>query len=158
MDLNAAVADVLDSTDLVTPEEIAHKVVGDIPDEDLRAVLTLVLPGYVRGVIYRRRAHNPYLTGSPPPARSAKVAAIRDTWSQPALRDRVHVGDGEWKLLGHCTYRDLMCAAMERRRLAQANLAKADHFEALANLLTARDVTHVADLPADDLDQWGDDE
>lgn len=156
-DLRAAVASVLDTSDLTTPGDIALKVAENMPDEEIRGVLTEILPSYVRDMIAQRRIANPYLSGREArnAARSPKVAAIRDNW-RAALRDRVHIGDGTWKMFGDCTYGDLIAAAEERRTLARANAVKAQRYQELAELLAARGVTTVADLPDADLREWGD--
>lgn len=150
--LRHLVHSVLEQTDLASPEEVAAAVARGVPAKRVRAVLVEALTAYVRTTMQQRRAHNPILADEQrtQSARSSKVAAIRDSWAS-ALRDRVHVSDG-WKLLGECTFEDLMFAAAERREHAARNLAKADQFEALASRLESAGVETVADLPESALD------
>jgi hypothetical protein len=153
-DLRAAVAKVLDTSDLAEPDEIASKVAENVAARDLRSALALALVPYVRIQMDNSRRSNVILNGDSDvqrkqSARSPKVAAIRDAWAA-ALRDRVHVSDG-WKLLGDCTYEDLLFAAEERREKARQNVARAERFEWLAERLQANGVARVADLPKNDL-------
>lgn len=154
-DLRAAVADV--SADLTDIDEIASKVAENVPSRELRATLTEALRPYVREFITRRRATNPVLAPASAaavrPARSDKVARIR-AMGRAWLRENIHVGDGERKQLADCTYQDLMFAAEERRENARRNLAKADRFEEIANMLNDRGVSTVAELPTEDLQGW----
>jgi hypothetical protein len=152
-DLRTAVIEVLDTTSLTEPAAIAGKVAENVPSRQLRAVLTEALVTYVAVVNQQRRMNNGILGGARRPARSAKVAAIGD-WHAKALRDRVHV-DGHHKLLGDCTYEDLMFAAGERRKLAHQNATKADQYQALAEKLREHDVKRVANLPLSAWDDWG---
>lgn len=147
--LREAVESVLESGELASPEAVAAQVVSNLGARQVRAALEQALPGFVRTQMQNRRASNTILAGSAnAPARSSKVAGIRDAWAN-ALRDRVHV-DGGWKLLGECSYADLMFAAQERRSHAARNLAKADQFESLAARLESAGAATVADLPRGD--------
>lgn len=143
-DLRTLVGEVLAETNLTEPADIAAEVARRTPKVHLRAAYETALTGYVRVINNAHRRENTILKPRPA-SRSAKVSAIRDQW-QAALRDRVHTGDG-WKLLGECTYSDLMAAAKRRRELADRNLAMADRYEALAQQLLAAGVDRVADLP-----------
>lgn len=84
-----------------------------------------------------------------PPARSAKVAAIRASGPK-WLEERYNVGADprEWKRLGDCSFSDLMFAAGQRRDQAARTSAAAERLEALADLLRAHGVERVRDLPA----------
>jgi hypothetical protein len=151
-DLRAAVIVVLDTTPLTEPADIATKVAKNVPAKQLRAALTAALVSYVATVNQQRRMDNPLLGGSQS-GRSSKVAGIADWWTA-AMRDRVHV-DGGQKMLGDCTFADLMFAAAERRQQARWNEAKADQYEALAKKLREHDVECVSGLPRSAVDEWG---
>lgn len=154
-DLRAAVIEVLDTTSLTEPSDIAAQVAKDVPAKQLRAALTEALVSFVANVNQRRRMNNPLLGHAPQvrSGRSTKVAGIANWWAA-ALRDRVHV-DGGWKLLRDCTFDDLMFAAAERREHARRNEAKADQYETLAKLLREHSVDRVADLPPSAINDWG---
>jgi hypothetical protein len=152
--LHQVVADVLDGSDLASPEEIAARVAENVGSKQLRAALAQSLPHYVSRVIQNRRASNVILNPNAvqgPVAnsgRSAKVMGIRNAWAR-ALADRLHVADG-YKLLGECTYNDLMFAAEERRDHARRNSVKADQYAAVAKRLTELGLTKVSELPTGD--------
>ncbi|NUQ97871.1 MAG: hypothetical protein HOY79_15390 [Streptomyces sp.] len=90
------------------------------------------------------------------PARSAKVAAIRESGPK-WLRDRLNTGaePREWKRIGDCTFTDLMFAAAQRRDQAARTSAAAERLEQLAELVRAHGVERVRDLPASVLAQVG---
>jgi len=156
------VREVIDGTDLASPAEIAEHIVNTLDPHQLRAALRQALPTYVRAVVAHERTKTrlggmlPPVTGSGPtgpPNTSAKVRAIRNAapgWKQ-ALHDRIHVGGGNWKLLGDCTYDDLLFAANERRAYAKRNSEAADRFDRLAALLHRVGARSVAALPEDEL-------
>lgn len=91
-----------------------------------------------------------------PPARSAKVAAIRAAGPK-WLEERYNVGADprEWKRLGDCGFTDLMFAAGQRREQAARTSAAAERLESLAELLRTHGVDRVRDLPASVLTQVG---
>jgi hypothetical protein len=150
--LRAAVRDVIDSTDLADPRDVAAKVAESIPSRDLRRALTEALATFVRVEFGRGR-----MTSGRPAAdetehasaRSAKVAAFRkhaEQWRKK-LRDRVHVGGSHWLLLADCSYENLTLAAEERRQLAAANAVAAERYERYAKAVEAAGVERFGDLP-----------
>lgn len=145
--LRHIVRDVLRNSTLADPGDIAAEVLRRIPARSTRDALEQTLRLYVRQVISEVR-----ISSRPAPATAAngswKVAAIRDGW-QRRLRDPVHVGAQEWKLLADCSYEDLLAAAAERRQLAERNQAWARTYDAWAGLLVEHDVKRFGDLPAD---------
>lgn len=153
-DIRKAIRSVIDDTDLASPDDIAAKVVGDIPAKALRDVAQVLLREYVRIELTRERMHE---SPRPMSSRSSKVSAIRTAASEWArrLRERVYVGDAEWKLLGECTYENLQYLAADRHEHAARNLAAAIRFEVLADALQKHGVEHVADLPSPVLDEAG---
>lgn len=136
---------IIDGTDLASPAEIAAKVAENIPDNLLREVVAQLLPELVRVELTRVRMVTPPNQS----ARSAKVTAIRraaEGWRR-ALRDRIHVGRGEWRLLADCSAEHLRFAAQERQQQAAQSLAAADRYAAIADACEQHKVTRTADLP-----------
>lgn len=146
--LRALVRDVLESSTLADPTDVANEVMRRIPKSSQRAALVQALRAFVRQVISEQRMSIRITDGQPtlPVVGSAKVAARRE-WAQ-ALRLRVAGLDG-WKSLADCTYADLLHAAKERREQARRNSAKARQYELLASLLTEHSADRVRDLPQD---------
>jgi len=150
--LRAAVREVIDSTDLADPRDVAAKVAESIAGRDLRRALTEALATFVRVEFGRGRmtSGRPSLdrpeNGS---ARSAKVSAFRahaEQWRKK-LRDRVHVGASHWLLLADCSFENLTTAAEERRQLAVANGVAAERYERYAKAVEAAGVERFGDLP-----------
>lgn len=139
----------LDSSDETQPEKLARQIADAVPPAFLRDCLAEALEGYVRVMMDRRRAGNP-LVGwhcAPTAVLRAKTNGIRAAW----LRDRVHVGNGTWKLLPDCTYTDLLFAALDRRRMTRLSREGANRFEALARVVRGRGAGTVGELPPSDL-------
>lgn len=150
--LRQLVREVLRTSVLADPTDVAVEVMRRIPKNMIRVALEQVLREVVRNVMAEERAASRVNTSVPQsPAhsgRSSKVAGIRDGW-QRRLRDRVHVGASEWKLLGSCTYEDLLFAASERRELAEQNAAVARQYDAWARLINEHGVGTFGELPAE---------
>lgn len=148
--LRHLVRDVLRTSTLADPGDIAEEVLRRIPTRQVRVALAQALRLYVRQVNSEERISHrgEPATEAQAPNRSAKVSGIRDGW-QKRLRDRVHVGKGEWKFLAACTYDDLLAAAAERRELAERNQAWARQYDTWARLLTEHDVKTFGDLPTE---------
>lgn len=135
-DLDALIHRVMDDTDLVNPGEITAKVLDQLPNEHVREALQMTLRRYVSIVISRDRYQHAMPVKAAPAAhnRSTKVLAIRE-YGRRWLRDREHVGGGTWKLLGDCTYTDLMRLAEARAQQAERLRDKADKYRRLAKEL-----------------------
>lgn len=149
--LRATVRDTIASTDEADPGVIAGMVTAKIKAADRDAALTQAMRLFVRQIISETRTGNRptnILPISQRSGRSTKVAAIRDGW-QRRLRDRVHGADGAWKMLGDCTYDDLMSAASERQELADRNQAWAREYRAMAEAVADAGVETFRDLPAE---------
>lgn len=145
----ALVRDVLHTSTLADPGDVAEEVFKRIPEEDHAEALRQLLRLFVRQVISEERiSHGPAapVTSTVNSGRSRKVRAIREDW-QRRLDDRLH-GQSEWKLLRDCTYEDLTAAAAERRDLAARNEAWARTYDEWARLLTEHDVKTFGELPA----------
>lgn len=147
-DLRSLVRDVFDNSTLADPGLIAEEVYKRIGPDEVYAALQASLRLFVRQVISERRMHTQMATPTNPDGVSWKVGAIREHWRR-SLQDSVHVGGSEWKRLGQCTYEDLKVAAAERREQASRNRAKAQQYEALANLVSDHGAATVAELPVD---------
>jgi hypothetical protein len=144
--LRALVRNVLDETDLTSPDEIAEKVAASIPKDQLRAVLAMTLRDFVRVEMTRVRSagQNDDKAQPRPANRSAKVTAIRDA-APKWMRERVYVGT-TWKLLAECTYDNLMFLVADRSALAAQNSAAADRYQKIADAVKRARVACVADL------------
>lgn len=160
--LRHLIRDVLTSSLLADPRDLAAEVFQRIPAEEHAAVLRQCLNDVVREEIRLSRNHTPpaVMAERPgprgnigrqrPASRSAKVAGIRAMW-QEKLRERIHTGPGstDWRLLGDCSFEELMFAAGERRTIALRNEAKAAEYAELAEAVRAAGVARVRDLPAE---------
>jgi len=148
------IRDIIDTTDLTSPHDIAAKVAENVPAKLLRVALTQSLSELVRvelGILRARMYNQPAEVADQGPrsSRSAKVIAIRQAsagWRE-ALRERVHVGNGNWLLLSECSAEHLRFAAEERRIIAARTLASADRYEQLGAACEKYKVGCVADLP-----------
>lgn len=148
--LAALIRQVIDETDLATPDEIADKVAEMVPSRQLRAAIAELLREVVRVELTRTRS-NPVPVARRIANPSAKVRGLRqmaDAWRR-RLRDRIHIGQGPdaWKLLADCTATDFRFAADERRTMAAGILAAATEYESFAEALETHKVSRFADLP-----------
>lgn len=176
--LRQVIREVLRSSTMADPGQVADEVMRRIPTKMIKAALAQVLRDVVRQVMSEERGKNSGAATAvevPPPAlkiaqptldddesytpapkpvpnRSWKRQAISDGW-QKRLTDRIHVGQNarDWKLLRACTYEDLLFAATERRSLADSNAAVARQYDAWARLMNEHDVATFGDLPAEAL-------
>jgi hypothetical protein len=164
-DIRTAIREVLDQTDITDPGDIAEKVAAEVPQDELRPVLTLVLRDFVRIEIGLGRARHraeatpesetprlePEATGrraKQPFNPSTKVEGIRQT-APRWLHDRVSVGDAGWKLTADCTYEDLKTLQLQRLKNAARSQAIAKWYGRLADLVRENQVDRVGDLPTD---------
>ena len=160
--LRGILNDVLKTTDLTDPHEIAQAILKRVPESQHVEVLHLLMVDYVRHYLGAQRtsAKLPPLSALPKvitshhaggvksKSTSPKVTAIREGW-QRHLRERISIGNGAYRLLEQCTYDDLMHAAKQREKIADANKAWARRFHAYAALLTEFDVKTFGELPAE---------
>lgn len=148
--LRETIRAALNATDEADPGVIADSVLQSIPVEAYRDALSQSLRLFVRQVISETRTSNHPSNVTPIRTfgRSSKVAAIREGW-QRRLRDRVHVGNSEWKQLADCTYDDLLAVAGERQQLADRNSAWAREYRAMASAVLDANVETFGDLPAE---------
>lgn len=145
-DLRSLVREKLTTTDEADPGIIAGQVIAAIPKSQYGSALTQVMRHFVRQIISETRGTN---AGSNiraiRPSASWKGQGIRDGW-QKRLRDRVHVGGSEWKLLADCSYDDLMTAAAERQQLADRNASWARTYKEFALAVSEAEVATFGDL------------
>lgn len=142
-DLRAVVRETLSSSPAADPAALAEHVLDRIAVEDYGQALRQTLRTYIREAIGQQRMSAPVPT--PRVNASWKVEAIRASWKR-ALANRMCVADGEWKTLADCTAQDLLFVAKERRVAAAKNLATAETYESLAQLMESQGAAVVADL------------
>lgn len=145
--LRHLVQEVLNSSTMADPGQVADEVMRRVPRGMVRVALSQTLRLFVRQIISETRISHSGDLSPTAPSTSRKVAAIRDGW-QRRLRDRVHC-NGQWKFLADCNYEDLLAAASERRELADRNMAWARQYDAWARLLTEHDVATFGELPVE---------
>jgi hypothetical protein len=143
-DIRAAIREVVDSSDLTDPGEIAAKVAEQVPAPKLRHVLAMVLRDYVRVELHRYRTWRKPVEPAPKPARSPHQAAVRE-WVR-VLRQPVAVEENVWKQFGECSADDLAFLAGDRRQNAADSIAAAERFEKYAAALDESGAETVADL------------
>jgi len=157
-DLRALIREVADASTVADPGVLVAEVSARIAPEDRGAALDQCLRSVVVVMLSQMRmfSHSPdgqrsddthgrpAAGGSP----SHKGARIREHWRK-ALRDRMPVGDGEWKFLAECTGVDLDYAAGLREDHAARTLAHAEQLRRLGKLLVEHDADTVGDLPDD---------
>lgn len=148
MQLHSLVTDVLNTSGLTDPKELSTVVVSQIDEDDLRATLQVVLPGYIRRVAAERRSDH----GKQPvvPARavsntglSVKSAQYRDYKAK--LQDTIVV-DGEWKTLAECTSADFSWLTEWHEDVARKNLDKAETYRVYAKEMANADAATFDDL------------
>lgn len=130
--LRGLIREVLDSTELADPTEVADEVYRRIPDGAHGRALGEALRTFVRVEMGSGRTV-PDKPTVPPGASSKKVARIRAQF-QAQLQQRVFTGAG-WKLLRDCTKKDLLFLANDRRRIANENVSVAEQYERLATVV-----------------------
>lgn len=159
LNLTALIRAVIDESDEVAPEAIAKLVLDRVKANQRADALRQALPALVRSEFLRG---SPGFSPTSTPARqgtvedhgtragggptSSKVAAIREHW-RAVLRQRIAVGDGEYRMLSDCTALDLEAAAERRRQHATQTLARATQLDALAALVREHGVSTVGELP-----------
>lgn len=158
--LKHEIREVIRGTDLASPDEIAAKVLENIPEDAILEALSQALPDLIRTELVRERARpampqsiRPALPGAATtPARasqsaqSAKVRQIREHW-QRHLRDRISVGRDMWVTLADCTAADLRVAAEDRRSRAERMNDSAARYARYADACEEHKVARFGLLP-----------
>lgn len=145
MKLRHVVREVLATSLLTEPADLANEVMRRLDAKDYGVALEQAMPVFVRQVLSEDR-QNTCIRPSITPSGSIKVAAIRDNW-KAALRDRIKTDEG-MKFLGDCTVANLQAAANLRDEMAERNRAKAAQYRVLIAELMDAGVDRVKDLPA----------
>lgn len=128
---------IIAESDLTDPDEIAQQIFDRTPSKSVRDAYRLILRSVAREAI-----HQANMAASKPassvPARSSRVAAIRDTHIS-YFAQRVFA-NGAWKMLGDCTRADVLDLAAQRQAIADRNAAKAAEFNALHDRMVSAGV------------------
>lgn len=149
--IRARVKALMISTDIVDPHEMATVIIADLADEDLRAVLAEVLPGYVRVCFHQHQV--------PQREAPAKVdttdqgsSASSSRWDHiTAIYSRRVCPGGEWRSLGDCVRDEILALAAQSREQAARNTAQAKGWEDLAHRMEARGARLVSDMPVEEI-------
>ena len=144
MKLRHIVTEVLKTSLLTEPRDLATEVLARIDPEDVAEALAQAMPVFVRQVLSEQRQPT-CIRPSTTSTGSVRIAAIRDDWKK-ALRDRIKTDNG-MKFLGDCTIADLEAAAQLRDEMADRNRAKAAQYRVLIHELADAGVNRVKDLP-----------
>jgi hypothetical protein len=127
------VLNILDSSSLSDPRDIAEKILGDLAARERRDALVEVLPEYVRITIGRER-HRPASddpASGDPQNQSTNAGSSR--WRRAAsVLARRYMPIDTWKPLRDCTRDDVLALVAGYRDRAVQNTHKAEQFEALA--------------------------
>jgi hypothetical protein len=159
--LRDIVNDLIETTNLSDPHDIADEVIAGLATEEDRALaLKEAVPVFVRQTLSLRRLASPPVTTTAattttttatppvttpafkPPVRSGhdnyshNVAVVRDAW-QDRLDTSLAVGVGVYKRLRECTAEDLKWHAKSLRTLADRTYGKADFYEKIAAAIPA---------------------
>jgi hypothetical protein len=131
------------------PHRVALGIIEDIPEDQCRAALAMLLPDRVRLAIRQERREVARLSEEAwQPGESKWDLAAR------VFGQRVHVA-GEWKRLGECTRDDLAVLAGQHDALAAENAAQAKRYRAVARVVARAKADRVSDVPAEKiLEAW----
>lgn len=150
-DLRAAVLAAAAVEGGVTVAEIAEKVFASMTADEINDVVRQAISETAADILrHERRAS----MTTPSFGRSPKQDAIRTQW-QRMLVQRLHIGDGVWKVIGDCTAADLDYAASARYKLATEVTKNANQLQEMAASLRAAGVTTVKELPVGSVDLSG---
>lgn len=168
------VLELLETSDLVEPRDLARKVYDDLVDEDeVREALLEVLPQYVRVLLSQHRRDNrrdrsmlspsshrahgrsdgSAVERSPSEVSTSQVrdgersTNLSPRWQRAAQGFRERYYPGEWKFLGDCTLADVERLASDYRRRAAEQRHYADRFELVRSRMERDGATLVAELP-----------
>ena len=157
-DLRALIREVADASAVADPGVLVAEVSARIGSRDRAAALDQCLRSVVIQTLSQMRmssnspgghpARDTHATAAAGGSPSSKVAGIREYW-RGVLRERISVGDGEWKFLAECTETDLDFAAGLREDHAARTLAQAERLRRLGKLLVEHGADTVGDLPDD---------
>lgn len=147
------IRDVIDSSGLADPGEIADVVLAKISDDDLRSALRSVLRSAVRMQLGHERKNLAEQSASN--ATGANRANQVRHWYERTLQMSLHVADKDgqpvWARFGDCTAAQLEFVANERREKARMNAAQALVYERVQAWMKTKRAKTVSDLSAEDL-------
>lgn len=135
------------------------ELVADLPEDELRCVLGIVMPSFVNGHVSRRRMtllsavqpcdeaadDEPQVEPEPVVGRSRRARASRLARQLGAL---IAVSDHGRKPLGECSRADIEAQAEKLRDHIRANSRRLETYEALAKAMADAGVDRVGDLDA----------
>lgn len=132
------------------PFEIADDVIKEISDEELQAIVELLLPVYVRERLdaYRRSQQQRKRSKKGKKSTSAKWEAADDEWDAIFWTSVYIPGIGR-KFLGDCTKNDVAAIVSDYEDLAASNQAMANAYNEILGLMKRRRVTIASELPAE---------
>lgn len=144
--------EILDTSALSEPTDIAEKVIGDLGPRELRAALAEVMPEYVRYVERNHRSSAPAAASPISDDSGASDEAEAHTTRAPgSSRWRIlagrYRGVEERKPLRDCTRDDVLAIVAQHRHQAATNTAAAERFGALHQLMVDRGAATVGELP-----------
>lgn len=144
-----AAHDILVETRIADPDRIAELVFESTPKREIAQAYKLVLRRVVMDAIRlaNMSAGRADCDAVPTPVNSSsRLRAIRG--HHIAKLDQRVLANGQWKLLGDCTYDDVMDLAAQRHAVATRNALKAAEFEKLAAQMLEFGAKTVRDLEA----------
>lgn len=153
MNLRSLVTQVLDTSVIADPEDIADEVLRRISKSQSRDALEQALPTYIRTTISSRRSSlgatpRPALTPGQGAAFHMRGVTVSDAW-QKSQRDRVKVPGTGWMFLGEMSHEHLRSVADHLDELAASHRTKARRYRALESALIEFGAERVKDLPAE---------
>lgn len=145
------VLEILATSSLSDPRDIADKIIGDLTARERQAALAEVLPEYVRITLHAGRGHHP-TSDEPGSTQGTRTQDVAEPGSSRWRRvSSVFTGRYKpldtWKPLRECTRDDVLALVDDYRKRAAQNTRKADQFEALAKRMAKAKVATVGDLP-----------
>ena len=143
-----AARQVVATTDLAAPEDIAQRVFEMTPRDQVDRAYLYCLRQICRLAIRSVRtdgeaSRNPVRPMTTPPRPSSKVAAIRK--AHMSYYERRVFAQGEWKMLGDCTVADVRDLATRSQAMADANARRAAEWTALADRMEREGLRTVRD-------------
>lgn len=137
-----AVRELLVTTSLVDPDEIADIVFQQTPEAAWPSLYRAMLRDLVCDVMRATRSPNA------PTFAPAGKSRMRAAAQQLGYCDTRIWARGTWKSLGDCTREDILDLVTQRTNAANWNLAKAAEWAQLADRMAAAGVTTVRQLEA----------
>jgi hypothetical protein len=140
--LNDLIRDTIANHPRWDPYKIAATVAELVAPEDLPAFFLATLEPYV--VSRMGQARNYSLNS--PKSHSPKLAERR-TWWERVKREKVFVGDYQWKAVRNCTLDDLRFVIEQRQQMIGALQGQILKYETIAAAMEEHGADTVDDLP-----------